>query len=299
MHLGIVNENAHHGDAKKSFTTGVAVGRQLKGWVTGGGEGGRSDCFWRVRYYNDLGTTLLYTEYVVNGGNAVWGVGHDWSHTSGGVPSSTILENISSNIDAYNCAEYVALPYIQSSGNNQWINTAITIKANTKIEADIYVDRYVAGSGSYLCAYGSGYGTGYLGLCVTANSRVGSFDYCGGGNGYMSAVGAYEQQIKVIINHATGLAQWFDSNGDLIAGVQHSTVNPSSGGSIGIFALSDWGRGTAMKGRLYGFKIYEGSTLVFNGRPALDDQNVPCLYDLISMSYFYSYTATPFLAPIE
>lgn len=58
---------------------------------------------WRVRYYNYEGTAIQYTEYVIDGEDATWGVNKDWSTTSGGEPVTDILDNVNDNIDVYDC----------------------------------------------------------------------------------------------------------------------------------------------------------------------------------------------------
>ena len=63
--------------------------------------GGSADCWRRVRYYNNAGTTLLNTEYVRNGEAAVWGTGKNWSLTPGGTASGGVLDNVRGDLDVY------------------------------------------------------------------------------------------------------------------------------------------------------------------------------------------------------
>ena len=56
---------------------------------------------WKVSYYNKAGDTLLHTEYVEDGEDAVWGASSAWSDTPEGAEVSGILNDISANIDVY------------------------------------------------------------------------------------------------------------------------------------------------------------------------------------------------------
>lgn len=47
--------------------------------------------------------------------------------------------------------------------------------------------------------------------------------------------------------------------------------------------------------RMYSFKIYDSATLVRDYVPALDSENVPCLYDKVSQTYFYNQGTGEFL----
>lgn len=62
---------------------------------------GAADCWWRVRYFSKSGQSLLYTEYVENGGDAEYGEGESWATVPNGEAVSGILEGVSGNLDVY------------------------------------------------------------------------------------------------------------------------------------------------------------------------------------------------------
>lgn len=64
-------------------------------------SGGAADCWWQVQYFSKSGSSLIYTEYVHNGGDAEYGEGKSWAAVPNGEAVSGILENISGNLDVY------------------------------------------------------------------------------------------------------------------------------------------------------------------------------------------------------
>jgi surface protein len=51
--------------------------------------------------------------------------------------------------------------------------------------------------------------------------------------------------------------------------------------------------------KLYEFKLYEGSEIVFDGIPVLDKNNTPCIYDKVSQQFFYNQGSGTFGYGIE
>lgn len=71
---------------------------------TSGGGGGTSGCYWLIKYYNNAGNQLLHEEYVLDGGNAIYGTDIKWSATIS--PTSedwqpNILNSVHSNLNVY------------------------------------------------------------------------------------------------------------------------------------------------------------------------------------------------------
>ena len=86
-------------------------------------------------------------------------------------------------------------------------------------------------------------------------------------------------------------------NNTTILVVDSSTTTPNyastivSGGNIFIFAASKGTSGLAgakARMKLYYFKIYENDVLIRDFIPVLDQNNVACLFDLVSQTFFYN-----------
>jgi hypothetical protein len=49
-------------------------------------------------------------------------------------------------------------------------------------------------------------------------------------------------------------------------------------------------------GKIYSFLVYENNTLIQDLRPALDYNNVACMYDMVTGKYFYNQGTGEFIA---
>ena len=70
-----------------------------------------------------------------------------------------------------------------------------------------------------------------------------------------------------------------------------------TGGSINIFRYTEGAGLGAMK--LYSFKIYDDDILIGNFIPVKDENDVVCLYDKVSATYFYNLGTGTFVAGPE
>lgn len=126
-------------------------------------------------------------------------------------------------------------------------------------------------------------------------------------NGYTDANGSYSTQcymgntgrITWIMDYTLGIFEidFTAQNNTTILTINGSTSTPNygstivSGGNIFLFASSKGtiglsGAKACMK--LYYCKIYESDVLVRDFIPVLDQNNVACLYDLVSQTFFYN-----------
>ena len=67
--------------------------------------------------------------------------------------------------------------------------------------------------------------------------------------------------------------------------------------SLYMFALhTNQGITDYAKGRIYHLKLYDNDTLVHDFIPVLDSQNIPCMYDKVSKTFFYNQGTGDFIA---
>lgn len=244
---------------------------------------------WRVRYYNKVGTSMINAEYVVDGEDATWGYGRDWSTTAGGDPSSDILENVSDNIDVYSCVSYIELDYIESTGT-QWVDTGYVPKLTTSIEMDCVL----TSQSNYYTPFGE----------RKNNTSLGFYMLYSGGWRFMSNSSETSFSTSPPLNQRITVTASF-GNAMWTNGVNSGTSRPSKGNttntnSLYLFTLndngSDFGSSTHARMKLYGFKIYEENALIRDYHPALNN-GVGCLYDEVTGTFYYNLGSGDFIIP--
>lgn len=173
---------------------------------------------------------------------------------------------------------YTELEYIEADGSQQ-INTLYVPTENTKIEIafqltatrnenSIFAAKWDL-NGFVLMDYGSG--------LRWHNRSSGFYNIAYNGvNALKKTFTIYRNQIEV--------------DGVSILNGQYNTITYTD--SIKLFCFSQ--KHYAYY-KLYGFKIYENDELVHNYIPVLDENNVPCLYDKVSNTYFYNQGSGTFL----
>ena len=170
-------------------------------------------------------------------------------------------------IDGEPTPEYTELEYIESTGT-QYINTGYKVN-----KSDNYMFEQV---------------------CSISNNNY------AGSNGYMQWQGGItnntKKTVKVTYENVTETIY--------VDNVQNSSTNWSSFNTsnvtIGIFKLGDensgWHSSAAQSGKLYSFKLYSNNILLRDFIPVKDPNNVVCLYDKVSESYFYNAGTGTFIA---
>lgn len=200
------------------------------------------------------------------------------------------IEDLQGNVwyEKKSKTEYTELEYIESTGT-QYIDTLYVPNDNTNIYLDymslaLDLGFELSGRKSRItneftywgsfsegvwCSYGNNNATTFTGYKLRTNTR------------YQVKMGRY-----IGLRYSTNN---FASQNTL----RSSFSNPLTGVvSLGIFAGHDlseptgWGGKT--KTRLYRLTISEGNNTVHDFIPVLDSNNVPCIYDLITETYFYN-----------
>lgn len=181
---------------------------------------------------------------------------------------------------------YTPVEYIESSGT-QYIDTGFKMSNNTKIKTKLSMTANnimtaVGVSGSYqsfsIQTYNGNYRVRWR-SGTTSNIQVDS------------TIPAVLTTPHVIEANSTNAK----IDGTVIGNTNSYTFTETS--NLFIFAMSS--NNTAINnaiGRIYYYKIYNGSTLVRDFIPAVDQDNVACLYDLVEGKFYYNQGTGSFMA---
>jgi len=204
--------------------------------------------------YGDLPTIsgLTRTGYTASG----------WAYHSAPLPSA-----------------YQAVRYLESTGT-QWIDTGVDVAATTKIQAEIIFNEAFYHNMMY------GAWTNFsLALRATNEWTV------GGGGTYIQNIGLSGVAKKFYqVEHDRGT---LSLNG-ATASISSNNNTPTSGRHILLFAASDSSSGNNPfswggfgQGRIYDFRIYEGSTIVRSFVPCYrKSDGKPGMYDFVTQTFF-------------
>lgn len=225
----------------------------------------------------------------------------DWEEKPNERTIITNANNISTALSLYatdikNIADtvvrYIPVEYIQSSGT-QWIDTLVTGKGHTKIDVKFDSSNYNASSEH--CVLGS--------RIYSETSMFILGFYSRGWYGYRSSQGSPMQLIGGIyeVRLDKGKFYWFNTatgNWDLKNTYAAGTfTTPSNMILFGERRSNTIAQLSSIK--LYYCKIYEDDTLVRDYIPIKDLNNVACLYDKVSDTYFYNQGSGTFIAGPE
>lgn len=173
---------------------------------------------------------------------------------------------------------YKQVEYLESTGT-QYIDTGTIAKENTRVLAKLYTEE--TGNKNW---FGVGSNQEPGGAFVLNSYSNDSLEYLWGLH-----LGTWD---KPTVNDVVGkpFELDFSKNGVIVNGNTISTISDTWGEdldlTITLFVRHD---GNAyISGRIYYFKIYEGSTLVRDFIPVIDNNMEPCLYDKISGDFFYN-----------
>lgn len=179
--------------------------------------------------------------------------------------------------------EYKELKYIESTGT-QYIDTEYICSEDTKIEIDFAVSAYSIFHSLFGIAgnQANKYFVTQLYKMEEMQARIGSslkkipfkFEI---GQRYVLI------QSKQTLNvNGTELGNWTNDN---ISFRQDKD-------SLFLMAIRNKSASNSytylFKGRIYGFKIYEGDILTINLVPTLDSNNTPCMYDKVNKKFYYN-----------
>lgn len=175
------------------------------------------------------------------------------------------------------------IEYIQSTGT-QYINTGITPTIDTSFEIMLSDVQSTGAQYGEVSIFGAGY--------YANNSYLLTKD----GGGSAPIVWYYPRKQTVISDivskHKIELYRGSIAVDDVVVS-SDTSVGSTSFGAVTLFNVAN-GYFSAYK--LYAFKMYENGNLIFEGLPAKDTNDVPCLYDTVSDSYFYNNGTGDFIA---
>ncbi len=210
----------------------------------------------------------------------------------GTIPQNKNTNNLADAIESL--FAYTELEYIESTGT-QYIDTGIIPNLNTRIKAEF---NYGQAPSSSQIIFG----------CKNVSSNYYQIYKNISGNDTFISIGFGIDNV----NNSTTVTKNFE-NKNIILDINKNDfsinnesysyrVNPTSDGfnSLGIFARhnpSDWSLASAIK--LYNFKIYNNNSLVRYFIPVKDKNNVVCLYDKVSKTFFYNQGTGDFIAGPE
>ena len=181
-----------------------------------------------------------------------------------------------------NQKEYKELNYIEGTGNHQ-INTGYNPKSYTRVVIDFELTRLCPNTTGYNIFTATWTISGFAMIQIKVGDKN-PFRWHNGGyadTNYSASVG---ERITMDVYRGT-----VKINGDVVL-----DRNMSASPNIPI-KLFDYGSSYRAYYKLYNFKVYEYDELVHNFIPVLDKDNVACLYDEITQTYFYNQYTTPFL----
>lgn len=200
-------------------------------------------------------------------------------------------------INIKNPPPYTELEYIESTGT-QYINTNYLPNANTGIEVDFqFTD---------LSAQQRLYGT----QTSTSNETTSTWVYYinsktkwayahidGVGNWINTNYDANDRKHNLKFNVISGKIIIDDGayNADIVGTVTQPSARPLYIMASNIKENADY-KGQV---RIYEFKIYENNTLVRDFIPVKDENDVVCLYDTVTETYFYNQGTGTFIAGAE
>lgn len=178
----------------------------------------------------------------------------------------------------------VLIQYIKSSGT-QYINTGYAPKANTKVVMSCNIIPYSTND----CPFGtriSAYNNVFLIFARTNGSSQPQATVAFGATYYSIAGSAAALNTDTTLELSASGAKMGEyettfSGSGITTAYNLFLFNLNQGGA-------SFGAGTACVMKLYSVHIYEADTLVHELLPALDDNNVACLYDSVTNTFLYN-----------
>lgn len=185
---------------------------------------------------------------------------------------------------------YTELTYIESTGT-QWINTGVLPTNNTKVDLDFsFTSNTVSNKtwvfGSRETWQSKGF---YFGVASDTMGRGWWGQYGSANTGELSARSDTNR-------HILSFSKNVYLDGVLVKTFTDNLTTPYA--NIALFGSFEGSVTTASASsqRIYGCKIYENNVLIKDFIPVKDPNNVVCLYDKISNTYFYNEGSGTFIA---
>lgn len=170
-----------------------------------------------------------------------------------------------------------AIEYIESTGT-QWIDTNIYPTSQTTVKVKFNM---TAPTGGIIVGFYNNEGDSFRFFNYSNNAYL---DY-GSGAGYNRISGGTVTSGTIYnIEFGNRYVKNIDTNTNIISG----TAVSFSDKTISIKIFGDSSDLEKASGKIYYLQIYINDILARDYVPVLDSNNVPCLYDKISKTYFYN-----------
>ena len=192
------------------------------------------------------------------------------------------------------------LEYIESTGT-QYINTGYNPTQGTRVVVDVNI---TGSSTNFPAIFGTA-ASRYTNSCFAFYERHSSFpnaSYCVYGQIYGWSLSMIPHNQRLTLEQGQNGVTW---SGDGISPYSQSYSGSLTASTVPLYLFNQnylgGSDGTNLCNmKLYRFCIYEGDTLVHDFHPVLDSNNVACLYDTVTETYFRnagsgSFTAGPAL----
>ena len=192
-------------------------------------------------------------------------------------------------------APYTPLTYLQSTGT-QYIETNYTPNANTIIEFQVSDITTPSGTGNpNVVLYSASSQWDFTIYAMTyqeVNQYYGFRQMMYSNRNYTFGRGTYAAQNTFKLSDY-GLTRWFNGTQIRTSGA----ITPSHLTTLHICGENRYNDNGLQSNyyKTYYFKIWEGDTLIYDFIPVLDSNNVACLYDKVSETYFYNAGSGTFL----
>ena len=190
------------------------------------------------------------------------------------------VKDVDQIYDAYYDVKYIE--YLESTGT-QYIDTGIIANQDTSLEiiAQTTTDISNAVDGAGFIIYGAG--TTYNSNAFECYIHSSSYEFNYDGQYDFVATANIEEEVSIVHNK-NNITLTIGSTEYSKAFEYQTFTTPYT---ITLFAINR-GETISGKARIYSCKIFDNGTLVRNFIPALDNNNIPCLYDEVSQTCYYN-----------
>ena len=212
---------------------------------------------------------------------------------SNGIPC--LMDNVNKkyyydkNGNLFGCEQddYQRVGYLEGDGNS-WIDTGIY--ANPQYKYELVCND--SGSGAGLRTYERYFGVSDS--TMSLRNKIGEINFMYLNQMYAGQTIPYNQKHTIIVDKHDVYV-----DNQLVASASQSTDTTIFDQTVFLFD-DNYHSGTSEDLKVYSFKIYnENNELMFDGVPVLDSEGTPCMYDLVTETFFYNQGTGEFSYGIE
>ena len=193
-------------------------------------------------------------------------------------------------------SEFIPIEYIQSDGT-QYIDTGFKPNQNTRVIMEYTVTTYNS-VGFVFGGRNAARNAASFGELYSGSGKWRSDYGANGGSieGPQLSSAFYNHRIKIDKNK--NVTYVYDESNNILVNISHTGQTFQTSFNMVFPSMND--AGTVMSFsrmiRIYCFQIYDNGVLVRDMIPVLDGNNVPCMYDKVSETFFYNAGTGNFIA---